>query len=343
MSRGARFSRYEQKLASPTQNWQTRWLARSGLIFSLEDSAARVGNGEAAPLPGYSDDSLAEAEAALAAVVAHGTAALFECVERAIVDPRRLLSDLRALEIATPSARSAVECAVFDLVGQGRGEPMHRVLRACTPSLSAPITTLRCAALVELDPDAGAAQAALAAGFGTLKVKVGGPESFDEELVRLTRLRQLLGPRVALRLDANRAWSSADARARLAALRPLGLEFIEEPVAAAGPPLNAPPVPIALDESLRQPRNFDSRSLRDEGVVAFVIKPTVLGGITRSLDWIELAQKLGLATVISHTFEGWIGYRALVELALAWASPTRPTASLATRHCQARMGRGARQ
>jgi hypothetical protein len=70
--------------------------------------------------------------------------------------------------------------------------------------------------------------AAVAAGFGCVKLKVG----VGDDAGRVAAVRAALGPAPALRLDANGAWTVEEAVRTIEVLAPAGLELVEEPVTA---------------------------------------------------------------------------------------------------------------
>ena len=127
-----------------------------------------------------------------------------------------------------------------------------------------------------------AAQAAVAEGYGTLKLKVGGIP-IDEDVARVRAVRDTVGRDVRLRIDANRAWSEVDAVKALRALEDVGLEYCEEPVSdpeSMARVKNAVRVPIAADESVV---DLDSaRRLLESGAAdVLVLKPMALGASIR--------------------------------------------------------------
>src|SRR5712691_2097008 len=71
------------------------------------------------------------------------------------------------------------------------------------------------------------AQEALAAGFTHLKLKVGG--DLESDLARALRVREAIGPRNRLSLDANQAWGVDEAIEALSVLRAVDPWWIEEP------------------------------------------------------------------------------------------------------------------
>ena len=139
-----------------------------------------------------------------------------------------------------------------------------------------------------------------AAGFHQVKMKVG----YDvEAAVRgLAILRRMVGDGVDLRVDANCAWTSHQALAAIARLRPFGISGVEQPVAAddvAGlrHVTQAVPESIIVDESLCSVA--DARRLIDAGACnAFNIRVSKCGGLRNSARIARMAEHAGLACVV---------------------------------------------
>ena len=119
-----------------------------------------------------------------------------------------------------------------------------------------------------------------------------------------------------MRLDANRAWSPEEAERFARGTADLGFEYVEEPLAD---PTRLPflavshGLPVALDESLA---DVEPEALEDHGYArAVVLKPTLLGGISRTLRFARRASRLGVQPVISSAGETDVGMSALVALA----------------------------
>ena len=166
-------------------------------------------------------------------------------------------------------------------------------------------------------PDA-AARRVRESGCTTAKVKVAHPgDSLDGDVARVAAVRQALGPQGRLRVDANTAWSPAEAVEALAELSQFHLEYAEQPVAGVEGlrqvrrelDARGVAVPLAADESIRRSR--EPLSVRDVADVA-ILKAQPLGGITRCLD---LAEQLGLPVVVSSALETSVGLRTGVALA----------------------------
>jgi o-succinylbenzoate synthase len=303
------FEPYRIQLSRPAGNWSQSWHERAGFSITLRDAHGFVGRGEAAPLPGYSDDTLEDTALALREC---RIAPLENADELESQRLRALLDE--ALPRATPSARFGVETALLDLLARRRGLPLHRALQLLRGD-GRELGRIPLAALIPLET--AAAEAALALGYSTLKLKIGRREQFAAELSALSAIRRAVGPGVRLRLDANQAFPAAFVGERLASLLAIDPEFLEEPVARGEPWPQHSPIPLALDESLRQGAELSERRSREQHLVGAVLKPGVLGGLLAALELAARAERAGLLPIVSHAFEGVVGFAAACELALA--------------------------
>lgn len=158
-----------------------------------------------------------------------------------------------------------------------------------------------------------------ASGCATAKVKVAAPgDDLAADLDRVAAVREALGPRGHLRVDANGAWDVDTAASALARLDAYDLQYAEQPVATLEEMRalrGRVGVPLAADESLRTARD----PLRVAGLEAadlIVVKAQPLGGVRRALEVIDAA---GLPAVVSSAVETSVGLSA--GLALAGALP----------------------
>lgn len=263
---------------------------REGALLELRDEAGNTGWGEAAPLPGFSRESLDDAARQLAGLVSPG------------VPP----------EEPYPPVRFALEQARLSLKAIQSGETLAQLLS------SEPRETVELNALISSAPGVAAIEARRLreAGYRAVKLKVGRlPVQEDAELVRL--VADGLGD-VTLRLDANRAWSFEEALEFARGVDGVEVEYVEEPLAA--PALlrrfaEESSMPVALDESLV---GMSAAALADHGyAAAVVLKPTLLGGLSRSLALAARADDLGIKAVVSSAFESGVGMLGLVALAAA--------------------------
>ena len=68
------------------------------------------------------------------------------------------------------------------------------------------------------------------AGFPAVKLKVGSRE-LEDDITRVRALREAVGSEIAIRLDANGAWSPSEALQALRSLVQFDIEYVEEPLA----------------------------------------------------------------------------------------------------------------
>jgi O-succinylbenzoate synthase len=163
-------------------------------------------------------------------------------------------------------------------------------------------------------------------GCTTAKVKVAEPgQGLGEDVARLEAVRDALGPRGAVRVDANGGWSLDEAVTALRALDRAagGLEYAEQPCASVedlAAVRRRVEVPIAADESIR--RAEDPYRVRDLGAAdVAVLKVQPLGGVRACL---RIAEDIGLPVVVSSALESSVGIA--MGVALAAALPDLPYA-----------------
>ncbi len=162
-------------------------------------------------------------------------------------------------------------------------------------------------------------------GCTTAKVKVAERrQSLADDVARVAAVRDVLGPSGRVRVDANGAWSVADALAALGRLGVYDLEYAEQPCATVEElrdlrislARNGVDVPIAADESIR--KVDDPLRVRDlEAADIVVVKVAPLGGVASALAVVDAC---GLPAVVSSALDTSVGISAGVALAAALPS-----------------------
>ncbi|CAN5163514.1 o-succinylbenzoate synthase [soil metagenome] len=159
-------------------------------------------------------------------------------------------------------------------------------------------------------------------GCTTAKVKVAQVgQALRDDVDRVAAVRDVLGPAGRVRVDANGAWSVADALRAVTALGAHGLEYVEQPcaevedlaalrVALARAGVD---VLVAADESVRRAED-PLRVARLGAAEVVVLKVAPLGGVRRAL---AIAEECGLPVVVSSALETSVGIHAGVALAAA--------------------------
>ncbi len=162
-------------------------------------------------------------------------------------------------------------------------------------------------------------------GCTTAKVKVAeAGQTLADDVDRVAAVREVLGERGRVRVDANGGWSVAEARRALGALAPYGLEYAEQPcptvadlaalrLALARLRLD---VLVAADESVRKAEDPLAVALAGAADVV-VVKVAPLGGVRTAL---EVAEACGLPVVVSSAIDTSVGIATGVALAAALPS-----------------------
>jgi L-alanine-DL-glutamate epimerase-like enolase superfamily enzyme len=269
--------------------------ARELLRVRLEADDGLVGLGEAAPLEPYDGVALPLVRAALDAYAE----VLADCPEGEALEACRAERDL-------PQALAAVDLALWDLAGRRSARPVAQLI-SVEAARSIPVN-----ATIGAEDRAGASAAAVAAAqadFDTVKVKVG----IGDDAGRLAAVRAAVGPRVAIRVDANGAWGIDEAVAALRSLAPVGIELAEEPVHGVEPLRSVRAevdVPLAMDETAAEEGAAGSGATD-----AVCLKIARCGGITGVLREAADARIAGSSVYLASTFDGPIGIAAAVHAA----------------------------
>ncbi|MDP6241992.1 MAG: enolase C-terminal domain-like protein, partial [Myxococcota bacterium] len=225
-----------------------------------------------------------------------------------------------------PAARAALDAALRDLEAREIGTSLAASLGA---NARARVPT---ALLLGAEHADGAAAEARRAGFRVLKLKL-GTNAFDADRARVAAVREAIGNEVALRVDANGAWSEATAAAHLEALASLDVELVEQPLAsealeALARLRRASPVPLAADESVRDVASAE-RVLRFEAADVLVVKPAAVGGLGSALSIARRAREAQVEVLVTTFLDTAIGRAGALHLAAA-LPPGRHAAGLAT-------------
>lgn len=219
-------------------------------------------------------------------------------------------------------AKSAVNLALYDLVGKALGTPAHTLLggrvRDTVPlSWSIPIT----------DGDAGAREAAekIAQGWGILKLKLGRPDPMEDvEMVRA--IREAAGPQVRIRVDANQAYDVKTAIRVAQRIEKYDVEFFEQPVAwwdldGLAEVSRATVLPIMADESATT--LFGAVEVaRRRAAQIFSIYVSSSGGLLNAKKMGDLGAIHGIAGYVGGALEGPIGVAAGLHFAGSTPSVT---------------------
>jgi o-succinylbenzoate synthase len=296
--------RYSMPLSRPLTPGGVTLHYREGLLLKLSGDEGSEGWGEIAPLPGFSVEGREEAARQLrrlaGSMVGRG-------VDEDWVDPYGAFG--RDLDRVASSVRFGLELALWNLYAASSRKTLPELVTP-SPRAVVPVNGLLAGSPTDVLAEARRMKDA---GYRSIKLKV-GTRTVAEDVALVRALGKELGESISLRLDANRAWSYEEAADFAGGTAGVRFEYVEEPLAD---PARLPDlvrefgVPMALDESLVGIKLEELEA----SAVAFVLKPTLLGGVSRTLRMAERALHLGVTPVISSAYESGVGTAALVALA----------------------------
>ena len=276
--------------------------------LSDPNEPGRVGIGECAPLPQLSRDDLPDYEERLAEACAR----LAESGELDVEVLRPYPSILFGLETAlahfhagslafhdTPFSRGEAGIPINGLIWMGDYQMMLEQIER----------------KIEI-------------GFRCVKLKIGAIR-FEEELALLRHIRaKLPAGKVELRVDANGAFTPAEAMEKLQRLAELEIHSIEQPIRAGqweemARLAAASPLPIALDEELIGHDTYEekTRLLQTIRPRYIILKPSLHGGIHGCEEWIEIAGREGIGWWITSALESNIGLNSIAQWCATLGNP----------------------
>lgn len=298
------WSGYRVPFVRPFVSATTRARARYGLLLRVETDIGLVGLGEAAPIDPLSESDVVDMANELRKVAS------------GVMDAPlpRDVSDISARTGTTSGPlRFGLETALFDLYAQERGEAVETLVGG-TPK---PVSVN--ALIADETPDEAVrdAMAAVADGFTSLKLKIGG-RSLEEDVALVGAVREAVGATIKLRADANGVWDVEEAIRVLSALDPLELEYVEQPVPASdieglAAVRRAVTTLIAADEAISTPEA--ARRVLEMGAADVLVIKAARLGLTGAVDVLGLARKAGIATVVTSSIETGVGIAASLHLA----------------------------
>ena len=216
-----------------------------------------------------------------------------------------------------PYAKAAVEFAAYDLAGKQCGLPVHRLLGG---AIRRRIPVTHSIGLIGFAEAEHEVAQVVAEGIRTIKIKVGVDPDRDVEMVR--RVRDTVGPGIALCVDANQGYRTpGEAIKTLRRMERSDLIYFEQPVEGIerlAQVARAIDVPVMADESAWNAH--DVIQIAEQRAAQIVsIYTTKPGGLYRAMEAAAVARAAGIICNVNGSVETGIGN--LANLALAAAAP----------------------
>ena len=279
------------------------------VIVKITTESGIVGWGEASPSPYITGDTQ------------NCNLSTAQQIATLIKGKNALALDIRQREIhrfiaGQPSIRSAFDMALYDIAAKAANMPLYQFLGGERRDIRTDLT-IGLQNIVE--ETVQLAKAILEAGFDAIKMKVGRPGL--EDVTHVSAVRELAGPDIAIKIDSNQGWDYPTAVANIRAMRPLNLQYCEQPLAHWDYDNMARlrkkvDLPICADESVFDDK--DALKLIKLGVADYLnIKLGKSGGIHTALKINAVAEAAGCKCMIGCFGESRLGLSASAHLAMA--------------------------
>ena len=292
----------------PARTSRGAYATHNMILVSMSDDNGRIGLGECAPLPDLSCDREAYT--------------MMSDVARLINEA--LASDDYAEYLRPyPALLFALESAMYDMT---KSPVLYDTPFAlCEEG----IPTNGLVWMGSYDEMLAEVKRKILAGFRCIKLKIGAIR-WEEEIALIRFIRSKYRPEtLELRVDANGGFSVEEAPERLAELAQYGIHSIEQPIKAGqweamAELCRTSPLPIALDEELIGLNFLHEKQVMLDTVRPqyIVIKPTLHGGISGSMEWVSEARKRGIGSWMTSALESNVGLRNVALLAARCYGPS---------------------
>ncbi len=164
-------------------------------------------------------------------------------------------------------------------------------------------------------------------GFHTIKLKIGAID-FKQELEMIEYIRKKYSEKdLEIRVDANGGFTTQNVMQRLNALSKYHIHSIEQPIKAGqwedmAKICKDSPIHVALDEELIGITNpmLMMELLRTINPHYIILKPSLMGGLSGSLEWLKMAAQFKIGGWITSALESNIGLNAIAQ----WVTTLQP-------------------
>jgi L-alanine-DL-glutamate epimerase-like enolase superfamily enzyme len=296
-------------------------------LVRVETDEGLVGLGEACPAYEFTGETLWTVQDVIGEYLGPATVGKDPfCVEDIVRCWEREL-----WTVGNQAARAGLEMALWDLQGKALGRPVVELIGGRTRDVLDEVVSW---GWDEPEKLAARARRLWDEGVRIFKIKTGDRPERDEE--RVAAVRDAIGPEGRITVDANQGWWDAKTAVRaIRLLQPHGIEFAEQPVrmddlAAARWVRERVDVPIALDESVRGPR--EALACVAAGACdIFVVKLMKTGGILGALKVNAIAEAAGVSIMMGNMGESSLGLAAHFHVNAALANATHCDADIPSR------------
>ena len=261
------------------------------------------GYGEAAPAPRITGDTVESTVAALKRFKPL-------IIGRNPVKIGKIMDDLNSSLLGTPSAKAAIDFALYDILAQKLEVPLKDILGGKKDKIETSLTV----DIGDLNYTLQHARKLLDAGAKVLKVKIGlNP---DEDIERVRAIRKMTDAKI--RVDGNQGYSLKRAMKVLREIEKFEIEFAEQPIPASEIDnlkilRESVDIPIIADESVHKSLDVLRLIGKVDGINIKLMKS---GGIYEAMKMASIARAAGMKIMVGCMIETKVGITAGTHFAL---------------------------
>lgn len=296
---------------------RTVTVAESVLVKIICDNGI-TGWGEAPPTVVITGDSLQSIESAVHLVIAPFLK------NKSLLNYELIFQGLKTGMVGNSSAKAAVDMALYDCLAQYCKLPLYQFLGGYKQELETDFTV----SVNGPEEMADDAVSYINQGFNVLKVKV-GKDDIETDLERIREIRNRVGDKIKIRLDANQGWTAKNAIRAIRKMEDSGLniELVEQPVKADDieglkQVTDHVDTLIMADESVFTTKQaFQVLKTRSADLIN--IKIMKAGGIYQAQIINQLAETCGVECMVGSMIETHLGITAAAHFAASKKNITR--------------------
>ena len=227
----------------------------------------------------------------------------------------RVTHQLKQLCPKASSTMAMVDMALYDLMARKARLPLYQMLGGYRNEIPTSITI----GILPLKECIDQTNYYLKKGFSIIKLK--GGVSLEEDIEKITKMREKYGNEFLLRFDANQGYTPAESIDFIKKMKNANIEIFEQPTkqkkeAQLGEVTQNTDVPVMADESIKTLK--DAFRLASNNLIDMVnIKIMKVGGILESQHINSVAKAAGMEVMVGCIDECALGISAGLHFALS--------------------------
>jgi len=296
---------FSVKLKSPFKIALGVSTTSSGYIVRIETNNGLIGYGEASPAKNILGDDMESCLTTLKLLSKKIVGMEIKSMEKL----EGIISGIKG----SASAKCAISMALWDLWARAHEEPLYILLGGDKPRIETDYTI----GIKGVKETVDEAVMLAKMGFKTLKIKVG--EDPKEDVERIRAVREALGDKVNIRIDANQGWNYEEALWVIREIKDLDIQLIEQPLPANDlkglAKLKAKSdIPIMLDESIHN--SYDAiTAIKLNACDVINIKLMKAASIKEAIKIAHIAEAAEIPVMVGCMAELQVGILAGVNFA----------------------------